>query len=93
MADHWQADEAFFGLLRDKEVMGALLAETAGDAVASANAGEKGATLKGLIADHLNGANGRAKVERWVPRWMAFPPSAYTERGGVPMVAASRRAR
>lgn len=93
MADHWQADEAFFGLLRDKEVMGALLAETAGDAVASANAGEKGVTLKGLICDHLNGANGRARVERWVPRWMTFPPAAYTERGGVPMVSASRRAR
>ena len=92
MADHWQADEAFFGLLRDKEVMAALLAQTAGDAVASANASEKGATLKGLICDHLNGANGRAKVERWVPRWMTFPPAAYTERGGVPMVSASRRA-
>jgi ParB family chromosome partitioning protein len=28
------------------------------------------------------------KVERWVPRWMAFPPSAYTERGGVGTVEA-----
>lgn len=93
MADHWQADEAFLGLLRDKEVMLAILAETGGTAVASANASEKGAVLKGLIADHLNGTNERAKCERWVPRWMAFPPSAYTERGGVPMVAASRRAK
>lgn len=93
MADHWQADEAILGLVRDREVMLAILAETGGAAVASANAGEKGATIRGLIADHLTGANDRAKCERWVPRWMAFPPSAYTERGGVPMVAASRRAR
>lgn len=93
MADHWQADEAFLGLLRDKEVMLAILAETGGAAVASANASEKGATIRGLIADHLKGANDRTKCERWVPRWMAFPPAAYTERGGVPMVAASRRAR
>lgn len=91
MADHWQADEAFFGLLRDKEVIVALLAEVGGEAVASANATEKGATLKGLISDHLTGANERPKAERWVPRWMAFPPSAYTERGGVPSVSAATR--
>ncbi|HEY6963597.1 MAG TPA: chromosome partitioning protein ParB, partial [Erythrobacter sp.] len=93
MADHWQADAAFFGLLRDREVMLALLAETGGAAVASANASEKGAVIKGLIADHLTGANERTRCERWVPRWMAFPPAAYTERGGVPMVAAAQRAR
>ncbi len=92
MADHWQADAAFFGLLRDREVMLAILAETGGAAVASANAGEKGTTIKGLIADHLTGANERTRCARWVPRWMAFPPAAYTERGGVPMVAAARRA-
>lgn len=92
MADRWQADDAFFGLLRDKEVMIALLGEVGGETVANANATEKGATLKGLISDHLTGANGRAKVERWVPRWMAFPPAAYTERGGVPSVSAAKRA-
>lgn len=93
MADHWQADAAFLGLLRDREVMLAILAETGGTAVASANASEKGATIRGLITDHLTGANERTKCERWVPRWMAFPPAAYTERGGVPMVAASQRAK
>ena len=93
MADHWQADAAFFGLLRDREVMLAILAETGGAAVASANAGEKGKTIKALIGDHLTGANARTRCERWVPRWMAFPPAAYTERGGVPMVAAAQRAR
>ncbi|HWL47439.1 MAG TPA: hypothetical protein VNQ31_06955, partial [Sphingomonadaceae bacterium] len=28
------------------------------------------------------------KRERWVPRWMAFPPAAYTQRGGVGTVRA-----
>jgi ParB family chromosome partitioning protein len=92
MADCWQADDAFFTLLRDKEVMVALLGEVGGEAVASANATEKGATLKGLISDYLTGANERPKVERWVPRWMGFPPAAYTSRGGVPSVAAAKRA-
>jgi ParB family chromosome partitioning protein len=92
MADHWQADEAFFGLLRDKQVMVAILTEVGGNAVASANATEKSATLKGLISDHLTGANDRPRVEHWVPRWMAFPPAAYTERGGVAAVEAAKRA-
>lgn len=88
MADWWQADKALFALLRDREVLGRMTAEVAGETVASANAGEKTKTLKRIIADHLGGAEGRDKVERWVPRWMQFPPSAYTERGGVGTVAA-----
>jgi ParB family chromosome partitioning protein len=92
MADRWQADEAFFGCLRDREVLTALLAEVGGAALASANAKEKGSVIKGLIADHLAGANDRPKVERWVPKWMMFPPAAYTARGGVGSVAAAQRA-
>lgn len=88
MADWWQADEALFGLIRDREILGRMVAEVAGETVASANAGEKSKTLNRIIGDHLAGAEGRAKVERWVPRWMQFPPSAYTSRGGVGTVAA-----
>lgn len=88
MADWWQADEALFGLIRDREVLGRMVGEVAGQLTATANGGEKSKTLKRIIADHLAGADGRAKVERWVPRWMQFPPSAYTARGGVGTVAA-----
>jgi ParB family transcriptional regulator, chromosome partitioning protein len=88
MADWWEADDALFSLLRDRELLGHMVAEVAGDTVATANGQEKAKTLKQIIADHLAGADGRTKVENWVPRWMAFPPSAYTERGGVGTVAA-----
>ena len=44
--------------------------------------------MKRIAAEHLAGEGGRAKVEGWVPRWMAFPPSAYTARGGVGAVMA-----
>ena len=88
MSAWWQADEAFFGLVRDREVLTALVAEVAGPKVAEANAKEKGATLKTIIRDCLAGSGGRPKAERWVPKWMAFPPAAYTARGGVGTLAA-----
>ncbi|RJF93327.1 ParB/RepB/Spo0J family partition protein [Sphingomonas cavernae] len=88
MASWWNADNAFFDGLRDKEVLTALVAEVSGAEVAAANAKEKSATLKAIIRDHLDGTNGRTKVEGWVPKWMTFPPAAYTARGGVGTVAA-----
>jgi ParB family transcriptional regulator, chromosome partitioning protein len=86
IADWWTADTAFLGLIRDREVLTAIVAETAGAAIATANAGEKSKGLKAIISDCLAGTNGRTRVERWVPRWMAFPPAAYTARGGVATV-------
>jgi ParB family transcriptional regulator, chromosome partitioning protein len=92
MADYWVADDAFYGLIRDREVLTEMLRDVGGDTVAQAHAAEKGKTIKGVIGDYLTGGNDRAKVENWVPRWMAFPPSAYTQRGGVATVAAANRA-
>ncbi|MGQ4827604.1 hypothetical protein, partial [Enterococcus faecalis] len=46
MARYWQADDAFFSLIRDREVLTAIVAEVAGDTVARANANEKAKTLK-----------------------------------------------
>jgi ParB family chromosome partitioning protein len=92
MADYWVADDAFYGLIRDREVLTAVLREVGGDAVAQAHVAEKGKTIKSVINDFLTGENGRAKREHWVPRWMAFPPIAYTQRGGVATVAAASRA-
>jgi len=89
MTGYWQADDAFFELLRDKEVLTRIVAEVAGESVAAANANEKGKTLKRIVRDHLEGANGRERRETWVPRWMAFPPDAYTARGGVGTVKAA----
>jgi len=88
MEDWWQPDDALFDQLRDRELLAGMVAELAGEAVAQANAGEKAKALKAIIRDHLNGSNGRAKVDAWVPRWMRFPPAAYTARGGVGPVRA-----
>jgi ParB family chromosome partitioning protein len=88
MADWWAADDALLDLVRDKPVMEAMVAEVAGDLVARANAGQKTATLRRIIGDHLAGDEGRERMTGWVPRWMKFPPSAYTGRGGVGSVEA-----
>lgn len=91
MGKVWTPDAALWGLIRDKEVLGKIVAEVAGDDVAAANAGQQAKVLKTIVVDHLDGANGRSKVEGWVPRWMRFAPTPYTARGGVGSVAAHDR--
>lgn len=83
MVKVWQADDALLDLVRDREVVGHLVAEVAGKTVAAANAGESVKVQRQIVRDYLAGTGGRARQEYWVPGWMAFPPSAYTERGGV----------
>jgi ParB family chromosome partitioning protein len=72
--------------IRDREVIDAMLAEVAGKEIAEANSKETGKIKRQIIRDCLDGANGRAKIEGWVPRWLRFPASSYTTRGGVASV-------
>jgi ParB family chromosome partitioning protein len=83
MAAVWQADDALLDSIRDKKLIDCIVAEVAGDAVAMANARESVKVQRQIVRDCLAGTGGRAKVDGWVPRWMAFPPSSYTDRGGV----------
>lgn len=78
----WRPDDAFFDLVRERAVTNALLDEVAGKSVADANLSEKTRLQRQIILDCLEGTNGRAKVENWLPRWMAFPPQSYTDRAG-----------
>jgi ParB family chromosome partitioning protein len=87
MADHHAVDGTLLDLVKDREVLDALVGAVAGREVAEANVKATGKVKRQILADCLAGTNGRAKVERFVPRWMAFPPSAYTDRGGVATVS------
>lgn len=91
-ADAWQADDAFFGLIRDRAVLISMVAEVAGTDVARANAGAAGKVLKAIIRDCLAGHNGRAKVERWVPAWMRFPAQSYRAQNGASQAPAAEAA-
>jgi ParB family chromosome partitioning protein len=86
MADAYAVDGALLDLVKDREVLDAIVADVAGQQAAAANAKATGKVKRQIVADCLSGSNGRAKVERFVPRWMAFPPGAYTRRGGVAAV-------
>src|SRR3546814_19607139 len=49
------------------------------------------ADLRAILVDCLSGSNGREKVESWLPKWFAFPPTGCTERGGIGCVERSER--
>ena len=83
---HWQPDDAFFDMIRDKAVLNAMLAEIAGKRCADSNIAEKAKTQKKIVRDCLDGANGRAKVEGWLPGWLAFPVRTCTENGTLATV-------
>jgi len=83
IAKVWTADDVLLDLIRDREVLHRVLADVAGERVGQENESATGKVKRAIVRDCLNGENGRSKVEGWVPRWMAFPPTSYTERGGV----------
>ncbi|WP_192244294.1 ParB/RepB/Spo0J family partition protein [Mesorhizobium silamurunense] len=82
MGAYWQPDDAFFDLLRDKEIANSMLADVGGKHVADSNVAEKVKTQKKIIRDFLAGENGRRQVEAWLPRWMKFPAESYRTRDG-----------
>jgi ParB family chromosome partitioning protein len=94
----WQPDDAFFDLIRDRATANAIMSDVAGDAIAKANIAEKAKTQKQIVRDCLTGANGRTKVEGWLPGWLEFPQrgvgqgdareaSAALETESIPMAA------
>jgi ParB family transcriptional regulator, chromosome partitioning protein len=87
MASLWTPDDAFFDLIRDRQMVNAMLREVGGKKVADGNITEKVKTQKAIIRDHLAGENQRPKVEGWVPKWLRFPAASYTAR---PFVTLSR---
>ena len=87
MADAYAVDDTLLDLIKDREVLDGFVEELVGPMIAQANEKEPAKVKRKIVADCLNGTNGRAKVERFVPRWMTFPPSAYTARGGVQTVS------
>ncbi len=83
MADYWQPEGTFFGLIRDKTVINAMLKQVGGKRIADGNVTATGKVQKKVIGDFLTGSEGREKVEGWLPNYMAFPFKSYTKNGGI----------
>jgi ParB family chromosome partitioning protein len=91
MRTSWQDAAVLPDLIRDKPLLTAIVGEVAGVDVAQANADATAKVQRGILINCLTGSNGREKVEGWLPRWFTFPPSGYTERGGIGCVERSER--
>ena len=63
LASVWQPDDTLLDLIRDREVLGAVLSEVAGEGGATANEAATGKVKRQIIRDCLTGENGRSKVE------------------------------
>lgn len=84
----WSPDEAFFDLLRDKQVINAMVGELAGASAAKANIAETAKVQKGILQDCISGKR-TPHTEDWHPRYMAFPMQAYTDKGGIAAIDAA----
>lgn len=82
MADHWQVDETFFDLFRDKQAINSMLNEIVGEQVANGNITATAKVQKQIIKDCLNGTR-TPQQAKWQPRYMAFPMQAYTDKGSI----------
>jgi ParB family chromosome partitioning protein len=91
MRTSWQDDSLLPELIRDKQLLTAIVSEVGGADVAEANADVTAKVQRAILVDCLTGSNGREKVEGWLPKWFAFPPTGYTERGGIGCVERTER--
>lgn len=86
MSAYFTPDDTFLALLREKPTINAILKELGGKSVADGNVSATGKVQKGIIADYMNGTNGRKQVKGWLPKLMQFPMSAYTKNGGIDLM-------
>ena len=78
LAQFWKPDEAFFELLRDKQVINAMLAEVTSEDEAKAKLTDTGKAQKQAIRDQI-AAQSVGKAGDWRPGWMQVPPSGLLE--------------
>ncbi|WP_306258402.1 ParB/RepB/Spo0J family partition protein [Pararhizobium sp. IMCC21322] len=82
MAKHWQPDQTFFDLLRDKETLNTIVKQVAGKSTADAHVASTAKVQKQIIQDGLSGKRKNGKKD-WQPGYMSFPMIAYTKKGGI----------
>jgi ParB family chromosome partitioning protein len=72
---YWQADDAFFVLLRDKRAINAMVGDIAGKACAGSVLTETAKSQQQIIRNRIVGQGCKA-VPDWRPAWMNVPPTS-----------------
>lgn len=77
MGEWWQADEAFFELLRDKRTINAMVADVAGAKTAKSVLTDTAKSQKTTLTSHIARPIKADAQKSWRPKWMMTPPAAY----------------
>ncbi|SMX28223.1 Chromosome-partitioning protein Spo0J [Pelagimonas phthalicica] len=78
MSKHWQPDETFLALIRDKQVLNAMVGEFAGTNAAAEHITATAKTQRALLTACMDGTRKPVDPD-WMPRYMAFPQGSYRE--------------
>ena len=88
--EFWKPDEAFFDLLRDKRVIGALIADAVSPEAAREAEGATAKAQKAQLAEALV-ARDSSLNNAWMPGWMQVPPTRHIEGAASPPADAWNR--
>ncbi|WP_299283312.1 ParB/RepB/Spo0J family partition protein [uncultured Tateyamaria sp.] len=76
MRNHWSPEPLFFDLVRDKQVLNAMVREYAGETAADQNLTATAKTQRAILTACLDGTRAPER-EDWMPYYMAFPSGSY----------------
>jgi ParB family chromosome partitioning protein len=82
MSNHWQPEQTFFALIRDKQVLNSMVGEFAGANAAVEHITSTAKAHRDVLSACLNG-NRKPADPNWMPRYLAFPQGSYREDGAT----------
>jgi ParB family chromosome partitioning protein len=91
MSNHWQPDETFFALIRDKQVLNAMVGEYAGQTAAAEHITATAKAQRAILSTCMNGTRTSADPD-WMPRYMTFPQCSYREEAATPEAEQAKEA-
>lgn len=91
MSKYWQPDETFFALIRDKQVLNAMVSEYAGQTAAAEHITATAKTQRAILTACMDGTRKPADPD-WMPRYMTFPQGSYREEATTPEAEEAKEA-
>ena len=82
-AEFWKPDEAFFGLLRDKRIIYAMIADIGSPSLTETCLSDTAKAQKIVLANRISGEGCTANPD-WRPGWMQVPPARLLDGAACP---------